>query len=65
MQSGKYWDKMSMEEAFIGAPGSAVSESEIVESGVEKFFERWLRIGVSRSSSSRRGRALAVSCLTP
>jgi hypothetical protein len=29
-----------MEEALMGAPGNAVSESEIVESGVEKFFER-------------------------
>lgn len=29
-----------MEEALIGAPGKAVSESEIVESGVAKFLER-------------------------
>ena len=49
----------------MGAPGNAVFESEIVESGVEKFFERWLRIGVRRSSSSRRGRARAVSCRKP
>jgi hypothetical protein len=31
------------------------------ESGVIKFLERWLRIGVRRSSSSSRGRARAVS----
>jgi len=40
MQRGKCWDKVLMEETLMGAPGRAVSESEIVESGVEKFFER-------------------------
>jgi len=62
MQRGKCWDKGSMEEALMGAPGRALSESERVESGVAKFLERWLRIGVRRSSSSRRGRARAASC---
>lgn len=61
MQRGKCWDRWSMDAALIGAPGRAASESEKEESGVAKFLERWLRIGVSRSSSSRRGRARLVS----
>ena len=46
----------------MGAPVTAESESESVESGVAKFLERCVRIGVRRSSSSRRGSARAVSC---
>ena len=42
-------------------PPSEVSLSEMCASGVAKFLERWVRIGVRRSSSSRRGRARAVS----
>lgn len=44
----------------MGAPWRIVSESERLESGVAKFLERWFRIGVRRSSSSRRGKARAV-----
>ena len=51
-----------MDEALMEALERAVSESERLESGVEKFLERWFRMGVRRSSSSRRGRARAVSC---
>lgn len=40
MHRGKCWDRGSMEKAPIGAPGSALSESERVESGVAKFLER-------------------------
>ncbi len=40
MHIGKCWDKGSIEEALIGAPGSALSESERVESGVAKFLDR-------------------------
>ena len=47
----------------MGAPGMALSESERVESGLAKFLDRWLRMGVRRSSSSRRGRARAASCI--
>ena len=45
----------------MGAPWRAESESEREESGVAKFLDRWMRMGVRRSSSSRRGRARAVS----
>lgn len=61
MQRGKCWDRVSTEAALMEMPGREVSESERVESGVEKFLERWVRIGVKRSSSSRRGMARAVS----
>ena len=44
----------------MGAPGNEVSASERVLSGVAKDLERWARIGVRRSSSSRRGRAREV-----
>ena len=40
MQRGKCWDSMSMEPAFMGAPGSEESASERVESGVAKDLER-------------------------
>ena len=62
MQSGKCWDKESIEVALIGAPWRTLSESASEESGVAKFFERGSRIGVSRSSSSSLGRARAASC---
>lgn len=60
MQSGKWDDRASIVEEFIGAPGRDVSESARVESGVEMFLERWFKIGARRSSSSRRGRARDV-----
>lgn len=40
MHRGKFWDRRSMEVALIEAPGTALSESERVESGVAKFLER-------------------------
>lgn len=63
MQRGKWAERESMEEAVMGAlpVGRAESASERWESGVAKDLERWVRMGVSRSSSSRRGRARAVS----
>ena len=62
MQRGKWFlAKLSMVLCVIGAPGMAVSASERVESGVPKDFERCVKMGVSRSSSSRRGRAREVS----
>lgn len=45
----------------MGAPGRELSLSEIWASGVAKFLERWVRMGVRRSSSSSRGRARDVS----
>ena len=62
MQRGKWVERESMEEAVIGALplGRAESVSERGESGGEKDLERWVRIGVRRSSSSRPGRARAV-----
>ena len=64
MQSGKCVERGSMVEAVMWVPdGRAPSESRKVESGVEKFFERCVRIGLRRSSSSRRGRARLVSCV--
>jgi hypothetical protein len=51
-----------MLEAVICVPTRADELDMYAESGVMKFLERWLRMGVSRSSSSRRGRARAVSC---
>ena len=63
MQRGKWVERGSMEEAVKGAaPGRRVSVSERWASGVAKDLERWVRIGVRRSSSSRRGRARDVSC---
>ena len=61
MQRGKCCERASIEEALIGAPGRALSESERVESGVAKFLDKWFRIGVRRSSSSSRGRAREAS----
>ena len=40
MQTGKCWDRVSMEAAFMVAPKRALSESERVESGVAKFLDR-------------------------
>lgn len=61
MQRGKCWERASIEEALMGAPGREVSVSEICASGVAKFLERWVRMGERRSSSSKRGSARAVS----
>ena len=47
--------------ALIGAPGNDASESEKAASGVVKFLDKWLRMGVRRSSSSSRGKAREVS----
>ena len=44
----------------MGAPES-VGVCEVSYSGAVKPCERWFRIGMRRSSSSRRGRARAVS----
>lgn len=49
--------------AVIGAPSTKPSFSEYTDSALPKFFERWFRIGVKRSSSSKRGRARLVSCI--
>ena len=61
MQAGKCWERESMLEAVMGAPRE-VSLSEMCASGVAKFLDRCVKMGVRRSSSSRRGRARAVSC---
>lgn len=61
MHAGKCWDRLSTLAAVICAPGGAEVLDEYEASGVMKFLDKWLRIGVSRSSSSRRGRARAVS----
>jgi hypothetical protein len=42
-------------------PSMLASDDEYAASGAVKDCERWARIGASRSSSSRRGRARAVS----
>jgi len=60
MQSGNEEERVSMLRAEISAPGRAVVEEEYEASGVVKLFERWARMGVRRSSSSRRGRARDV-----
>ena len=60
MHRGKCADKASTLRADMSAPGTPVSEL-YEASGVMKFLDRWSSIGVSRSSSSRRGRARAVS----
>ena len=60
MHRGKCCDNTSIEAALTCAPGRLLSESDSVESGVTKFLDRWLRMGVRRSSSSRRGRARAA-----
>jgi len=61
MQRGKWVVRASMAGAVMGPPGRAVSASVRVASGVRKDLERCARIGLSRSSSSRRGRARLVS----
>jgi len=60
MQRGKCAERASMDAAEMEALRE-VSVSEVCASGVAKFLERWVRMGVRRSSSSRRGRARAVS----
>lgn len=60
MQSGKWTERESMDEAVNVSPGT-LSEDENVASGAVKVLERWWRIGVRRSFSSRRGSARAVS----
>ena len=40
MQRGKCWERASIEEALMGAPGREVSASEMCASGVAKFLER-------------------------
>lgn len=52
-----------MFRAEMSAPGRAVEDEEYCASGVVKFCERCCRIGVIRSSSSRRGRAREVAYL--
>ena len=60
MQRGKEEERLSMLRAEMSAPERAVEDEEYCASGVEKFCERCVRIGVMRSSSSRRGRAREV-----
>lgn len=47
--------------AEISAPGRLSFVLEYEASGVVKLLERWARIGVRRSSSSKRGSARDVS----
>jgi hypothetical protein len=61
MQSGKWGVRESMEEAVMWVPVSVESASWRVEPGVAKDLERWWRMGVRRSVSSRRGRARDVN----
>jgi hypothetical protein len=60
MQSGKCWDSASMFDA-VGCRDDGSSEESYATSGAVKELPRWVRIGESRSSSSRRGSARAVS----
>ena len=50
-----------MLRAEMSAPDTAVELPDMYVSGVVKFLERWLSMGVRRSSSSSRGSARAVS----
>lgn len=50
-----------MLRAVGAAPDAAPPLDAYEASGVTKFLDMWLRIGVRRSSSSSRWRALAVS----
>ena len=63
MQRGKCSLSWSMDDAVMVAPGTEELLEDSNDGGVEKFFERWFRIGVSRSSSSSRGMAREVSCI--
>jgi hypothetical protein len=58
MQRGKEEARVGIEAAVMVPAGREESE---VEGGVRKVEERWFRMGVRRSSSSRRGRARDVS----
>ena len=60
MQSGKCAESTSILAELMGAPGNALSASVRLASGAANDLERWARMGVSRSSSSSRGRARAV-----
>lgn len=62
MQSGNEEESVLMLRAEISAPGRLDEDDENEASGVVKLFDRWARIGVRRSSSSRRGSAREVSC---
>lgn len=62
MQRGKFWESVSMEDAVMAErPSMLASEVEYAASGAVKDCERCARMGARRSSSSRRGRARAVS----
>lgn len=47
--------------APLGRPVAPSRVSMRLDSGVAKFLDRWFRMGVNLSSSSRRGRARAAS----
>ena len=51
-----------MLRAEMSAPGRVVEVLEYEASGVVKFWDKWVRMGVKRSSSSNLGRALEVIC---
>lgn len=59
MQSGKEEARPGMSDATIVPSVENVDGADAA--GVRKVEDRWLRIGVSRSSSSRRGRPRAVN----
>ncbi len=61
MQRGKEEARVGMSDAWISPVPSSVNVEGEEEWGVENVEERWLRIGVRRSSSSSLGRPLAVS----
>ena len=63
MQRGKEEERESMLRAEMSAPGKEVEELEYEASGVVKFLERWAKMGVRRSSSSKRGKAREVTYL--
>jgi hypothetical protein len=50
-----------MVAAEMAEAARASEEVEEAKAGVEKWVERWFKMGVRRSSSSRRGRARDVS----
>jgi hypothetical protein len=61
MQRGKCWERVGILAAEMTEGPRASEEVEEANAGVEKWVERWFKIGVRRSSSSRRGRARDVN----
>lgn len=61
MHNGKCFESASMLPAVMAVMSDIDDDSVYAASGAAKDFDRWVRIGESRLSSSMRGRAREAS----